>query len=59
MDLNGYSRRSEIKRSKPECRRGHSYLPDNLYVTPAGIRVCKKCRQINKRDYEVSQIRGY
>ena len=35
---------------KPNCKRGHPKTGDNLYVSPAGVRHCRKCtRRAQKR----------
>lgn len=31
--------------SMTKCRRGHFYLPDNLYMTAAGTKQCKTCNR--------------
>lgn len=48
----GYMLRQVNKAGKPfipyaerkECPRGHAYTPENTYVSPKGMRVCRKCR---------------
>lgn len=34
-----------------ECRHGHPYTPENTYVTPAGKRACRACRNRASKAY--------
>lgn len=37
--------------SKTECVRGHVFSADNTYVRPDGVRICRACQKIRKREY--------
>lgn len=44
---------------KSHCIHGHEFTPDNIYLTKAGYRVCKKCQNsANKRCYEARKARS-
>lgn len=34
------------------CPRGHSYSPENTYVTPKGARVCRTCARSSQAKYD-------
>lgn len=34
---------------KPECKRGHSFTPENVYVDTRGSRRCRACRQLSRK----------
>ena len=60
----GVKANGEMRHTKT-CRRGHEKSGDNLYITPSGQHVCKKCREINRAKYrqkpetrEYSRIRS-
>ena len=40
----------EVRAAMTMCRRGHDYLPDNLYVDKRGRRTCKACARVSDRD---------
>ena len=37
------------------CPRGHEYGGDNLYITPAGKRHCRRCTALNQRRYRAQK----
>ena len=39
---------------KTHCPKGHPYSGENLYVAPAGDRMCRECRRQSDRDNYVS-----
>lgn len=40
--------RGNANRRKDCCPEGHEYTPENTYVTPEGVRQCKKCRRVHR-----------
>lgn len=43
---------------KTHCLKGHPYSGDNLYMTPAGFRDCRKCRRQAGIRYRTKQCRA-
>lgn len=33
------------------CKRGHPWVPENIYVNPRGIRACLRCKQAASREW--------
>ena len=42
---------NRVRHKKAMCPKGHPYAGDNLYLTPEGYRICKKCRRDGMRRY--------
>jgi hypothetical protein len=38
-------------RFRVQCAKGHFLAGENLYMTPAGYRECRKCRQVSHREH--------
>jgi HNH endonuclease len=36
-------------RAKTHCPQGHEYTPENVYINPAGSRVCRTCLNANSK----------
>lgn len=54
----GIEKAAEKRRAITHCPSGHPYSGDNLYVNPAGRRVCKECTREAKRRYRARGGRG-
>ncbi len=38
-----HARLDRSRRPRTVCRKGHAYTPDNIYLTRAGVRRCRRC----------------
>ena len=56
--VKGVAAAAKKRRAITHCKKGHPYSGDNLYITPDGKRVCKKCRYEAKKRYRKSGGRG-
>ena len=54
----GVEAAAKIKKAITHCKQKHPYSGDNLYITPAGKRVCKECNRQAKRRYRKRGGRG-
>lgn len=41
-----------VWKPKRECKRGHLFSGDNLYVDPSGRRACRECQRMHVRAYK-------
>jgi hypothetical protein len=41
-----YAKKRDKNSKKTHCPQGHPYAGDNLYVTPAGGRICRACKRL-------------
>ena len=44
-------RRTQQAKSATHCKNGHERTGDNLYESPNGSRVCRKCRKVTQRNF--------
>lgn len=42
--------RRGLKSQKTHCKRGHPFDEENTYITPRGLRNCRKCRAAAERE---------
>lgn len=54
----GRAAAAKKRKAITHCKQGHPYSGDNLYITPDGKRVCKKCRYQAKKRYRKRGGRG-
>ena len=40
------------------CRRGHPFTPENTYVSPTGVRVCRACNNARQRAFQAKRRAG-
>lgn len=36
---------AQLKLAKPDCKRGHLLVGDNLHISPKGVRICRQCKR--------------
>src|SRR4051794_27094416 len=41
-------RQSSLSRWGTHCRRGHERTPENVYVSPRGVRLCRPCQRLRQ-----------
>ena len=47
----GRAAASAARLGRTHCKSGHPYTPDNVYISSAGARVCRKCNSLHRRTY--------